>query len=152
MPPKESDRVQREIEELLDKLDNFVPEERLVSKIKKRRKEAAGPNAIERAGSGFRRRFSRVTLGHVMVLGVVLLLGAQFVPGLFYGYDRPALLLGILITVGAFILSAMGWDSRRTIAGGGTMEKRWRGQTITYTTTPTRANRFREWFRRGGRR
>jgi pilus assembly protein TadC len=148
MPPKESDRVQREIEELLGKLDNFVPEERLVSKIKKRRKEAAGPNAFERTWASLRKRFSRVTLGHVMLFGVVLLLAAQFVPGLFYGYDRWALLAGILITIGAFILSAMGWDSRRTIASGGTIEKRWRGQAITYSE-PSRADRIRGWFRRG---
>jgi hypothetical protein len=150
MPPKGSDRVQREIEELLDKLDTFVPEERLASKIKKRRKEQAGPNAVERAGAAVRKRFARVTLGHVMLFGVILLLAAQFVPGLFYGYDRWALLAGILITVGAFILSAMGWDSRRTIASGGNVEKRWRGQTITYNE-PTRTSRIRDWFRRGRR-
>jgi hypothetical protein len=150
MPPKGSDRVQREIEELLDKLDTFVPEERLASKIKKRRKQEAGPSSIERAWSGVRKRFARVTLGHVMLFGVVLLLAAQFVPGLFYGYDRWALLAGILLTVGAFILSAMGWDSRRTIASGGSIEKRWRGQTITYNE-PTRTSRIRDWFRRGRR-
>lgn len=150
MPPKGSDRVQREIEELLDRLDTFVPEERLASKIRKRRKEQAGPGALERAWGSVRKRFARVTLGHVMLFGVVLLLAAQFVPGLFYGYDRWALLAGILITVGAFILSAMGWDSRRTIASGGSVEKRWRGQTITYNE-PTRTSRIRDWFRRGRR-
>lgn len=147
MPPKGPDRVQREIEELLGRLDNFVPEERLVSKIKKRRKEAAGPNALERVWTSIRQRFARVTLGHVMLFGVVLLLLAQFVPGIFYGYDRWALLIGIVMTVVAFILSAMGWDSRRTIASGGRIEKRWRGQTITYSE-PTRTSRLRDWFRR----
>ena len=43
MAPKEPDKVQREIEELLDKLDNFVPEDRFASKMKQRRREAAGP-------------------------------------------------------------------------------------------------------------
>lgn len=149
MTPNEPDRVHREIEELLGKIDNFVAEDRLVSKIKKRRKEAAGPNALERAGAGIRKRFERITLGHVMLLGLALLLLGQFVPGLFYGYARWAVLAGIIMTIAAFILSAMGWDSRRTLAGGST-EKRWRGQTITYSE-PTRASRIRDWFRRGRR-
>ena len=147
MPKQESDRVQREIEELLGKLDNFVPEDRLVSKIKKRRKDAEGPNATERAWANMRRRFSRLTIGHAMLLGVMLLLAGQFVPGLFYGYSRWAILGGLVLTIGAFILSAIGWDSRRTLAGGGASEKRWRGQTISYSE-PTRPNRILDWFRR----
>src|SRR4051812_12116444 len=88
MATKEPDKVQREIEELLDRLDNFVPEERFVEKIKKRRRETDGPTSFERAKSGIARRLSSITLGHVMLLGVLLLLSAWLAPGLFGGYAR----------------------------------------------------------------
>lgn len=150
MAPKEPDKVQREIEELLGKLDNFVPEERLVSKIKKRRKAEAGPNAMERTGAGLGKRLSGITLGHVMLAGLALLLLSSFAPGLFGGYARYALILGLLLTGGAFVMSVVGWDSRRTITGG-TTEKRWRGQAIDYSA-PSAPTRFRDWLRGKRRR
>jgi hypothetical protein len=142
MAPTEPDKVQREIEELLGKLDNFVPEERLVSKIKNRRKAETG--LFER----LLKRVSRITLGHVMLTGLALLLLASFAPGAFAGYARYALVLGLLLTAGAFVMSVIGWDSRRTITGG-TSEKRWRGQVIDYSQ-PSASNRLRDWWR--GRR
>jgi hypothetical protein len=144
MAPTEPDKVQREIEELLGKLDNFVPEERLVSKIKNRRKAETGPGLFER----LLKRVSRITLGHVMLTGLALLLLASFAPGVFAGYARYALILGLLLTAGAFVMSVIGWDSRRTITGG-TSEKRWRGQVIDYSQ-PSASNRLRDWWR--GRR
>jgi hypothetical protein len=141
MAPNEPDKVQREIEELLGKLDNFVPEERLVSKIKKRRKTEAGPGALER----LLKRLSRLTLGHVMLAGLALLLLTSFAPGLFGGYARYAMILGLLLTGSAFVMSVIGWDSRRTITGG-TTEKRWRGQVIDYSP-PSAPSRFRDWLR-----
>ncbi len=144
MAAKEPDKVQREIEELLGKLDNFVPEEGLVSKIKNRRKAETGPGLFER----LLKRVSRITLGHVMLTGLALLLLASFAPGVFAGYARYALILGLLLTAGAFVMSVIGWDSRRTITGG-TSEKRWRGQVIDYSQ-PSASNRLRDWWR--GRR
>lgn len=145
MAPTEPDKVQREIEELLGKLDNFVPEERLVSKIKSRRREAAGPGLFGRLV----KRMSRITLGHVLLAGLALLLLASLAPGLFGGYARPALLLGLVLAGGAFLMSVIGWDSRRTITGGG--EKRWRGQVINYSE-PSAPNRLRDWLRGKRRR
>ena len=141
MTPREPDKVQREIEELLGKLDNFVPEERLVSKIKNRRRTEAGPGLFERMLT----RVTHITLGHVMLAGLALLLLSSLAPGLFGGYSRFALILGLLLTGGAFVMSLIGWDSRRTITGG-TPEKRWRGEVIDYSQ-PSAPSRFREWLR-----
>lgn len=148
--PQEHDRVQREIEELLDKLDNFVPEERLVSKIKSRRRREEGPGTVGRAWDGLRLRVSRMTLGHLMIAGIVLMLLAWLAPGLFAGYARWASLLGVALTVIAFVASFIARDSRRTIAGARHYEKRWRGQVIEYSEPPATA-RIRDWFRRRGR-
>lgn len=140
MAPKEPDKVQREIEELLGKLDNFVPEERLVSKIKSRRRAETGPGLTER----LLKRISHVTLGHVMLAGLALLLLSSFAPGLFGGYAHGAMILGLLLTGGAFVMSVIGWDSQRTITGG-TAPKRWRGQVIDYST-PSPTSRLRNWL------
>ncbi|MDP9237318.1 MAG: hypothetical protein M3P30_07975 [Chloroflexota bacterium] len=144
MPPKEPDKVQREIEELLDKLDNFVPEERLVSKIRSRRKVESGPGMLDRLWA----RVGKLTLGHVMVAGLALLLIGTFARGALGAFATPVVVTGIVLTVGAFILSAVNRDSRRTLAGG-SMEKRWRGQVVDYSE-PSPTSRFREWLR--GRR
>jgi hypothetical protein len=148
MAPKEPDKVQREIEELLDKLDNFVPEDRFASKMKQRRRENTGPGMFERASIGLMRPFSRLTVGHLMLAGIILLLAAWFAPGLFGSYAGWARGLGLILTIVAFVLSLMGWDSRRTISrSGGGSQKRWRGQVIDYSE-PTPADRLRGWWRR----
>jgi hypothetical protein len=143
MPPKEPDKVQREIEELLDKLDNFVPEERLVSKIRSRRKVESGPGMLER----MKLRVGRFTLGHMMLAGLALLLIGTFVRGPLGGLATPIVVTGIVLTLVAFILSVVNRDSHQTLYGGG--EKRWRGQVIDYSE-PSPTSRFREWLR--GRR
>lgn len=148
MPQRDSDKIRREVEELLDKLDNFVPEERLVSKIRSKRKADAGPNAFERALSGARRRLSRITLGHVLLTGVALLLVATLFRHTLGAAAGPLLITGIVLAAGAFVLSVINGDSRRTLTGG-RPEKRWRGQVIDYSE-PSTTSRIRDWLR--GRR
>jgi VIT1/CCC1 family predicted Fe2+/Mn2+ transporter len=142
MPQHESDKVKREIEELLDKLDSFVPEERLASKRQSRRKAASGPTLIDRIWS----RARRLSLGHVMLAGVLLLLLGYIAPHSLGSFRTPVLLLGLVLTIGAFALAVINGDSRRTIAGGPT-QKRWRGQVIDYSE-PGPASRLRDWWRR----
>jgi hypothetical protein len=149
--PRQGDRVQREIEDLLDKLDNFVPEERFISKVKSRRRQEAGPGALSRSWSWITRPFRRVTLGHVMLAGIALILTSWLVPGLYGDYARLASFIGLALSAIAIILSLMGWDARRTIASNGRVEKRWRGQVIEYDH-PSGPNRIRDWFRRRGQR
>ncbi|HYM14621.1 MAG TPA: hypothetical protein VEZ14_03615 [Dehalococcoidia bacterium] len=148
MPPRDSDKVRREVEELLDKLDNFVPEDRLVSKMRSRRKAAAGPNALERAWTSLRRSLTRFTLGHALLAGIVLLIAATVFRQSLGAAATPLMVVGIVLAAGAFLLSIIGGDSRRTLAGGH-QEKRWRGQVIDYSE-PSPTSRLREWLR--GRR
>lgn len=145
MPPREPDKVQREIEELLDRLDNFVPEERLASKIRKKRRDETGPGPIESLWT----RISRISLGHAMLTGLALIflswmLGSRM--GLLGPFTNPLMILGIVVVIGAFVLSVVNGDSRRTISGG-RQEKRWRGQVIDYSE-PSPTHRIRDWFRR----
>jgi hypothetical protein len=147
---QKNDRVQREIEELLDKLDTFVPEERFLSKVKSRRKAERGPGLLSRAWTTASRPFRRITLGHVMIAGLILIVTSWLAPGLYGGYDRWASVLGLVFTFGAILMSFLGWDSKRTIAGG-PVQKRWRGQVITYEPDTGPSSRVRNWFRKRGR-
>lgn len=142
MPPREPDKVQREIEELLDRLDNFVPEDRLVSKIRKRRREQTGPGFLERTW----KRISRLSLGQAMLVGVAFLIAGAFFRSQLGSLATPVIVVGIILAGGAFLLSVVNGDSRRTISGSHP-EKRWRGQVIDYSE-PSATSRIRDWFRR----
>lgn len=142
MAPREPDKVQREIEELLDKLDNFVPEDRLASKIRKRRRDETGPGLIERGW----KRISRIGLGQAMLTGLALIFISWVLRSPLGSFASPLMIVGVVLVVGAFVLSVVNGDSRRTIAGG-RQEKRWRGQVIDYSE-PSTASRIRDWFRR----
>lgn len=148
--PKQGDRVQREIEELLGSLDNFVPEERFISKVKSRRKAEAGPSPLSRAWATVTKPFRRITLGHVMLLGLALVVTAWLFGDIYGNYRGMMSLLGTVLIIVAFVMSFLGWDSRRTIAGG-PVQKRWRGQVIEYNDSPPSSG-IKGWFRNLRRR
>ena len=149
------DKVQREIEELLDKLDNFVPEERFTSKMRDRKRQEraarSGPSLTERLS----RRFSGITLGHIMLAGIALFLFAFFFDGVLGGATRWVSYAALLMTGGAFLLSIFnrGSGSRTPVVKSrpGRTQKMWRGQVIEYGE-PTTFERLRGMFRRRGRR
>jgi hypothetical protein len=151
-----ADKVQREIEELLDKLDNFVPEERFASKIRDRRKrEKAAARTSPTLGERIRRRLSGITLGHIMLAGIACFLIAFFFRDALGGAASWISIAGLVMTIGAFVLSifSRGSGARTPLfpAGTGTVQKRWRGQVIEYGE-PSTVDRVRGWFRRKDRR
>lgn len=143
-PENGQDRIHREIEELLDRLDNFVPEERLATKIRNRarRKEPDSPGILKRIGA----RFGRVSLGQLMIAGFILIIATYFLRGPLGGLTPWLIGLGLVMTGAAFVLSIVRGGNSRTIDGS--VEKRWRGQVIRYSTGPSAADRIRDWFRR----
>jgi hypothetical protein len=152
MPGKEPDKVQREIEELLGKLDNFVPEERFASKIRDRQKrEKAEQRTGPTFGDRIVRLFSRITLGHLMLAGIACFVIAWIFGDALGGAAWWISVAGLLLTASAFVLSIMnkGSGSRTPLArtGSGRVQKRWRGQIIEYGD-PSAMDRVRDWFRR----
>lgn len=146
------DKVQREIEELLDKLDNFVPEERFTAKQRDRKKQErarSGPSAIERMTS----RLSGITLGHVMLFGLALFLVALIFQGPLGDATRWVTIASLVITGGAFVLSILNNRGRGTgtpvmKSRPGSVQKMWRGQVIEYEEDPRTMGRLRGLFRR----
>jgi len=143
------DKIQREIEELLDKLDTFVPEERLAAKIRNRRKERrradTGPGPVERVT----RRLSQISLGQLMLAGLALMLIGWLFDDALGSWGTWVTLAGLALTILAFVLSLMTGGARTTV-GARHVQKRWRGQIIEYSE-PSRMDRIKEWFRRRGR-
>jgi len=150
MPQNPPDKVQREIEELLDKLDTFVPEERLAEKIKKRRHQQrraeSGPGPFERV----LRRATQISLGQIMLAGLALMLIGWLFNDALGSWAWPVSLAGLLLTGIAFVLSVLGGGGARTTIGARHVQKRWRGQVIEYNE-PSRLDRIRDWLRRRGR-
>ena len=151
------DKVQREIEELLDKLDNFVPEERFASKMRDRKRQeraaTAGPSLTERLS----RRLSGITVGHIMLAGAVLLLVAIFFDGPLGGATRWVFIVALVLVGASVVLSITnrGSGSRTPIMKSrpGRTQKMWRGQVIEYGgSEPGALDRLKGVFRRRGRR
>ncbi|HZP56381.1 MAG TPA: hypothetical protein VFC53_02360 [Dehalococcoidia bacterium] len=149
-PENGQDRIHREIEELLDRLDNFVPEERFTEKMRLRRRRVALPSPapiVSRIGH----RVSRVSLGQLMLAGLALMLASYFFRGPLGAATMWVLVAGLLLSGIAFVLSlTRGYGGSSTL--GGHVEKRWRGQIIEYSSTPSAADRIRGWFRNRRRR
>ena len=153
MAGKEPDKLQREIEELLGKLDTFVPEERLAAKIRTRRRQQqkadqTGPTVWER----LTRPFTRITLGQVMIAGLICLGVSFFFRGPLGEWAGWLTIAGLVMTAAAFILSMVSGGGSRTTIGATRVQKRWRGQVIEYGGEPSTIERFRAWLRRKGKR
>ncbi|MBI1885475.1 MAG: hypothetical protein HYS09_04060 [Chloroflexi bacterium] len=130
-----ADKLQREIEELLDQLEDFPP---------RRSPWAWLRSTLSRVFAGLRRGFStprlpRLSIGHLLLASVVLIIVAYvFSPG---GDSGGRILIGaaLLIFVVAFVLSL-----RRQ---GRIPEKRWRGQPMEVDSSGM-GSRLRSWWER----
>jgi len=148
MSPPPKDRVQREIEEILDKLDTFVPEERFTAKMRARQRtqtaERDGPSVWQR----LTRPLTNLTLGHLMLAGIAVFAIAYLFDDQLGSWSVYLLIAGVLLTGSALLFSIInGGNTRIRVGSGGKVQKRWRGQVIEYHE-PGPLDRVRGWFRR----
>jgi len=131
------DNLEREVEEILRKLENFVPEEGPLTRTRR---------TLGQVGSDVLHavlvRLSRISLGHVMLVSFFLVVVAFF-----FGRGTPILarwviIGGLILFFTALALSLMG--------GRSSYEKRWRGQVIDLSE-PSLADRLRGWLQRRNR-
>lgn len=127
-----ADRIEREIEELLRKLDDFVPE------------RTRPP--VRRAGRSFSaargwllRSLARISLKRVAMWALIVVVVAFF----FRGLPGATWLMvgGLIVFATAYLLSRRG--------GGPRVEKRWRGQPLDLSG-PGWPDRVKAWLK--GRR
>ena len=130
------DKIQREIEDILNKLDTFIPEESAASRVRRRSSDAAS-NALRALIAPF----AGISIRHVMLTALVLIIvgfvGMRVNPLI----GRWMLVGGVILFLTSFALSFVGRSS-----GPAPSERRWRGRSIELNE-PGLAGRLRAWFR-----
>jgi hypothetical protein len=128
------DKIQREIEDILNRLDNFVPDEGVASRMRRRSSGAA--NAFARAVIA---PLARISLRQVMLTALILVvvgfIGMRVNPM----FGRWLLIGGVILFLTSFALSLFSRASPPTV------EKRWRGQPMELRE-PGLSDRLRSWF------
>ena len=142
-----SDRLEREIEEILDKIEHFpTPESRRV-RARKRFFRQLGASIADRqrliAG-----QLGRISISQVLIISFLMILFA-----LFFRRVSPIsvwiLYAGIILFVTSFAILIF---SRRSSSTAGAAQ-RWRGREISeHRRYPTLSQRLRGWWRSRTRR
>ena len=138
-----SDRLEREIEEIFDKIEDFPKLETRRARARKRAVRRFGA-AIAGRQRAFARQLGRISIGQVMLISFLLILSSFF----FRRFFSPAamqyvLLAGVILFVSS--LAIMFFNR-----GNPPMRQNWRGQQITYRAQPTLSERIRGWWRSRG--
>jgi hypothetical protein len=117
-----SSKLERDIEEVLTKIDRFPPKRPLRSRV--RRRLAAAFDSVGRAVGGVPR--PRVSVGQVLLLGIALIVIAYVFGDSIGGTSIVRLFIigAIVLFIGAFVFSLRRQSASRL------PEKRWRGQPM----------------------
>ena len=134
-----SDNIEREIEELLSQLDEFVPEEGMGRRVRRRSSDWAA-----NLNQAITSRLARVSLGRIMLVALGLVLVS-----LLFGRVNPLLarwviMAGLILFFTSFILSLR-------LSQGRSAQRRWRGQVVDLSQ-PSLSERVRSWLRGKRRR
>lgn len=127
------DELEREIEDILRRLDRFVPNESRFTRLRRRWRIR-----FRRLQGEVAARLSRISLGHVMVVSLLLIGAAFFLRWTVVG--RYALLAGLLLLFSTIVISFL--TNRRA-----PRDKRWRGQPMDLSG-PSFVDRLKAWFNR----
>ena len=139
------DRLQREIEEILGRIEQLPPPESRAKRAVRRTLRRAGLAFSERQRA-FTRKLSRVSLSQMILLSFAMILGAFFFRRLSPLAMDWLMYAGVILFVVSFTMLMFG---RR---GASTAETKWRGRTIEYRAVrlpsgPTLLQRARRWWK-----
>ena len=138
-----TDKIQQEIEELLDRLDTFLPEESVASRVRKRSSGAVASllqSIVEPA--------THISLRQVILAALGLILAGFLIRYSYPSAGHWVLIAGVVLLLGSFVLS---FFSRAGNSGASETEKHWRGQPMVLQS-PGLGDRLRTWFRAKRRR
>ena len=131
-----ADRIEREIEEILRKIDDFVPDANRGRRPPPRRPARANPSPSQ---SWLNRRVAAISLTQVMWWSLFVVIVAFF---------TRAIPFMEWVMVGALIVCVTAFFMSRGRASGtlGTNPKRWRGQTMDLSG-PSWPQRLKVWIK-----
>lgn len=128
------DRIKREIEDILNRLDDFVPEERTPIPFRKRSSNPAG------AFWALLEPLAHISLRHVMLSALILVIVGFFGMRVYGGFGQWVLIAGLILFFTTFALSFFGRSSAAP-----QYDKRWRGRPMDLAP-PTLGDRLRAWL------
>ena len=132
-----SDRLHKEIDELLAKLDTFPPRRPLVARARD-----AIVSPFRSAGRWLGSlRLPQVSAGHILLLAIAVIVIAYLAEPGGDSVTRYLIVGGIVLFIAAFVLSL------RRPTQGPHVEKRWRGQPMDLHG-PSVGLRLRSWWQR----
>ena len=136
-----ADKFEREIDEILSKLEKFPKQSPL----------QRAQNRLGRRASGMHRAFAlrlaRLSVSQIMLTGIGLILFAYFFRSVLPGIWYYLVILGLILFFTSFVLSFFGFSSGRSGRG---RQVYWRGQPAQnyYSSEPAVFIRLRDWWRR----
>lgn len=138
-----SDRLEREINEILEKIDRFpTPAERRRKRASKRLGGAG--SAFSSSAHNVTRELTRVSLSQMMLLAFVFILASLFLRSVPFAW--PWLLYaGLVLFLTSFVLMVV--SGSRGGSGGGGGPQYWRGRPVSYDSGGL-SNRMRRWWGR----
>ena len=136
----DSDRLRREIEDVLNRLDTFLPEERPPERI--RRTSSDFLVALRQTLFAMIAPLTRISLRQLMLTALALIVVAFFAMRVHPLFARWVIIAGLILFFTSFGLSLFTRGSR---PAGPRIEKRWRGQPLELDE-PTLGERLRAWF------
>lgn len=141
--PEPPDRLEREINEILEKIDRFPsPEERRARAAKKTFRNAG--DSVSGGMHGVVREVSHVSMSQVMLLAFLLILGSFFFRSLLPFVWPWVMYAGLVLFITSFAIMAFG-------GGRGPVPSRepryWRGRQVSYDADSL-SQRIRRWWGR----
>jgi hypothetical protein len=136
-----SDRLQREIDEILSNIEQFPD----AAQRKRRAQRRAFDDALTRASARQRewvRSLGRVSLSQLMLLSFLMILGAFFFRGIVPIAWPWVMYAGVILFIVSFGLMTLG-GGRNPI--GPTPRQYWRGREVEYRPL-TFSQRLRRWW------
>ncbi|MBM4416406.1 MAG: hypothetical protein FJ035_09280 [Chloroflexi bacterium] len=139
-PPDRPNRLEREIDEILSKIERFPSARQRRAHAQRRWLRRVG-NAVSARQQALMRELSRISLSQVMLLSFLLILASFFVrralpiawPWLMYA--------GAVLFLASFGLMLLGRSTGRSAP-----RRYWRGRLVSYA--PTLSQRLRRWWDR----
>lgn len=141
--PEPPDRLEREINEILEKIDQFpTPEERRARATKKKFRNAG--ESLSGGMHGVLRELSRVSMSQLMLLAFLLILGSFFFRSLLPFVWPWAMYAGLVLFLTSFALMAFGGTHTPSTSRE---PKYWRGRQVSYNADSL-SQRIRRWWGR----
>jgi len=138
-----SDRLEREIEEILDKIEHFPTPESRRARARKRYVRQLGSSIAQRQRA-FASQLGRISMSQVMLISFLMILGSLFLRRAIPVVTPWLLYAGIILFVTSFAILMF---SKGSTSSGPSAQQRWRGREIeSGYRQPNPLDRLRRWW------